>query len=134
MPFAKRAIGLAAAGLLATCAHRGADQATMEQLNRSVESLRAQNLEYAKQVEELENRVFILKDQLDSRKVNEQKERTPQLPTVKLHPENDSAMPDTASAMAPATTMVAAEAEVEYAGEAAKSSSNRPVLRLHGEP
>jgi tol-pal system protein YbgF len=133
MPFAKRAIGLAAAGLLATCAHRGADQATMEQLNRNIESLRVQNAEYAKQVEELENRVFILKDQLDSRKVNEQKVATPQLPTVKLHPENDSAMPDTASAMAPATTMVAAEAEVEYAGEAAKSSSNRPVLRLHGE-
>ena len=105
----------------------------MDQLNRSIESLRAQNAEYAKQVEELENRVFILKDQLDSRKVNEQKVATPQLPTVKLHPENDSAVPDTAVAMAPATTMVAAETEVEYAGEAAKSSSSRPVLRLHGE-
>ena len=131
MLFANRAIGLAAAGLLAACAHRGADQASVEQLNRNIESLRSQNAEYAKQVEELENRVFILTDQLESRKVNEQKVATPQLPTVKLSPENESTAPD--SNLAPATTMVAPESEVEYAGEAAKSNSNRPVLRLHGE-
>jgi tol-pal system protein YbgF len=118
---------------LGACAHRGADQASAEQLNRSIESLRVQNAEYAKQVEELENRVFILTDQLESRKVNEQKVATPQLPTVKLHPESDSATPDTAATLAPATTMVAPESEVEYAGEAAKSNSSRPVLRLHGE-
>ena len=133
MPFAKSVIGLTAAGLLAACAHRGAEPAAVEQLNRGIESLRAQNAEYAKQVEELENRVFILTDQLESRKVNEQKVATPQLPTVKLHPENDSATADSASSMAPATTMVAPESDIEYAGEAAKSSSNRPVLRLHGE-
>ena len=62
MLFANRAIGLAAAGLLAACAHRGADQASVERLNQSIESLRGQNAEYAKQVEELENRVFILTD------------------------------------------------------------------------
>jgi tol-pal system protein YbgF len=133
MPFTKRAIGLAAAGLLAACAHRGAEQASVEQLNRSIESLRGQNAEYAKQVEELENRVFILTDQIESRKVNEQKVATPQLPTVKLHPESNSATADTASSMAPATTMVAPESDIEYAGEAAKSNRSRPVLRLHGE-
>jgi len=133
MSFTKCAIGMAAAGLLVACAHRGADPAPVEQLNRSIESLRVQNAEYAKQVEELENRVFILTDQLESRKVNEQKVATPQLPMVKLHPENDSASSDTASTLAPATTMVAPESEVEYAGEAAKSNSSRPVLRLHGE-
>jgi tol-pal system protein YbgF len=131
MPFANRAIGLAAAGLLAACAHRGADPTPVEQLNRSIESLRVQNAEYAKQVEELENRVFILTDQLESRKVNEQKVATPQLPTVKLSPENETATPD--STLAPATTMVAPESDVEYVGEAAKSNSNRPVLRLRGE-
>jgi uncharacterized protein involved in exopolysaccharide biosynthesis len=86
MPFTKRVLGLAAAGLVAACAHRGAEQASVEQLNRNIESLRVQNTEYAKQIEELENRVFILTDQLESRKVNEQKVATPQLPTVKLHP------------------------------------------------
>ena len=104
----------------------------MEQLNRSIESLRVQNAEYAKQIEELENRVFILSDQLESRKVNEQKAATPQLPTVKLHPESGPATAE--SPMAPATTMVSAEeSDVEYVGEAAKSNRSRPVLRLHGE-
>jgi tol-pal system protein YbgF len=129
MSLVSRAIGLAAAGLLAACAHKGADPASVEQLNRSIESLRVQNAEYAKQVEELENRVFILTDQLESRKVNEQKVATPQLPTVKLHPENEPAD----SNLAPATTMVASEGDVEYAGEALKSNRSRPVLRLHGE-
>jgi len=133
MSFTKSVIGLTAAGLLAACAHRGADPTSVEQLDRSIESLRLQNAAYAKQVEELENRVFILTDQLESRKVNEQKVATPQLPTVKLHPENDSATPDNPSSMAPATTMVSGEADIEYAGEAAKSNSNRPVLRLHGD-
>ena len=117
-------------GLLVACAHRGADPASVEQLNKSIESLRVQNAAYAKQVEELENRVFILSDQLESRKVNEQKVATPQLPTVKLHPENETA---TDSALAPSTTMVVTEGEVEYAGEATKSNRSRPVLRLHGE-
>jgi tol-pal system protein YbgF len=35
--------------------------------------------------------------------------------------------------MAPATTMVSPDSDVEYAGEAAKSNSNRPVLRLRGD-
>jgi tol-pal system protein YbgF len=131
MSFTKRDIGLAALGLLAACAHREAEPTSVEQLNRSIESLRGKNAEYAKQVEELENRVFILADQLESRKVNEQKVATPQLPTVKLYPEKESAAPE--SPLAPATTMVASESEVEYVGEAAKSNRNRPVLRLHGE-
>lgn len=113
------------------CAHRGPDQAQVAELNRNIESLRVQNTEYAKQIEELENRVFILTDQLESRKVNEQKVATPQLPTVRLHPESD-AVP-VPQEVVPATTMVGADADIEYAGEAAKPSGNRPVLRLHGD-
>jgi tol-pal system protein YbgF len=116
---------------LAACAHRGAEEASAEHLNRTIESLRVQNSEYAKQIEELENRVFILTDQMESRKVNDQRVATPQLPTVKLHPESDPVTPD--STMAPATTIVSPDADIEYAGEAAKSNSNRPVLRLHGD-
>jgi len=114
------ATGLASFALLAACAHRQPNQAEIDHLNRSVESLRIQNAAYAKQVEELENRVFILSDRLESKKVNDEKVETPRLPTVTLHPE--SAPPATAS-----------EPEVEYAGEAAKSSAHRPVLRLHGD-
>ena len=115
------------------CAHRGPDQAQVAELNRNIESLRVQNAEYAKQVEELENRVFILTDQLESRKVNEQKVATPQLPTVRLHPESESGPVPAPSEVVPATTMVGPEADIEYAGEAAKPSGNRPVLRLHGD-
>jgi tol-pal system protein YbgF len=113
------------------CAHRGPDQAQVAELNRNIESLRVQNAEYAKQVEELENRLFILTDQLESRKVNEQKVATPLLPTVRLHPGSDTVqIPQDA---VPATTMVGSDADIEYAGEAAKPSGNRPVLRLHGD-
>lgn len=115
------------------CAHRGPDQARVAELNRNIESLRVQNAEYAKQVEELENRVFILTDQLESRKVNEQQVATPQLPTVRLHPESESSPAPAPSEVVPATTMVGPEADIEYAGEAAKPSGNRPVLRLHGD-
>jgi tol-pal system protein YbgF len=103
----------------------------MAELNRTVESLRGQNAEYAKQVEELENRLFILTDQLESRKVHDQQVATPQLPTVKLHPEVDTSphLQD----VVPATTMVGPEVDIEYAGEAAKPSGPRPVLRLHGD-
>jgi tol-pal system protein YbgF len=123
--------GFAAAWLVVGCAHRGPDQAQVAELNRNIESLRAQNAQYTKQVEELENRVFILTDQLESRKVNEQKVATPQLPTVKLHPESESS--PAPSETVPATTMVGPEVDIEYAGEAAAPSGNRPVLRLHGD-
>jgi tol-pal system protein YbgF len=116
--------------LLTGCAHRPASQASIDQLNRSIEALRAQNIAYAKQVEELENRLFILGDQLESRKVNEERAEPPRLPTVALHPAPPAPEP---TVVVPSGTESAAEPEVEYAGEAAKPSVRRPVLRLHGE-
>jgi tol-pal system protein YbgF len=116
--------------LLWGCAHRPPKQAEIDQLNRSIEALRAQNTAYAKQVEELENRLFILSDRLESRKVNEERAETPRLPTVALHPGPPAPEP---TVVMPAGTESVAEPEVEYAGEAAKPSVRRPVLRLHGE-
>jgi tol-pal system protein YbgF len=126
-----RAIGIAGIAWLAACAHRQPSQSEVDQLNRSIEALRAQNAAYAKQVEELENRLFILSDRLDSRKVNDEKVETPSLPTVTLHPEPAPAAP--LPLLVPPGTENASEPEVEYAGEAAKSSPHRPVLRLHGD-
>ena len=126
------AIALFTLALGAGCAHRPVNQAEIDQLNRSIEGLRLQNTAYAKQVEELENRLFILSDQAESRKVNEERAETPRLPTVALHPAETEPLP-LALALAPAGTETAAEPEVEYAGEAAKPNAHRPVLRLHGE-
>jgi tol-pal system protein YbgF len=126
------ATGLAGFALLAaSCAHRQPNQAEIDQLHRSVEALRIQNAAYAKQVEELENRLFILSDRLESRKVNDEKVETPSLPTVTLHPEPTAPAPE--PFLAPPGTEAASEPEVEYAGDAAKPSSHRPVLRLHGD-
>jgi tol-pal system protein YbgF len=116
----------------ASCAQRKAGQSETEQLRISIEALRAQNATYARQVEELENRLFILSDQLESRKVNAEKVELPRLPTVALHP----AVPMAASpapSMVPAGTETEVEPEIEYAGEAAKSNVHRPVLRLRGD-
>ena len=130
-----RVTGIAGIALVASCAHRQPGQVEMDQLHRSIEALRAQNAAYAKQVEELENRLFILSDQLDSRKVNEEKAELPQLPTVALHPA--PAAPSTLAtydmATVPVGTEIGSEPEIEYAGEAAKRSAHRPLLRLHGD-
>jgi len=124
------AIGLLTLASMAGCAHRPASQSEIEQLNRSIEALRLQNTAYAKQVEELENRIFILGDQLESRKVNEERAESPRLPTVALHPAPTVELP---MPLAPPGTETASEAEVEYAGEAAKSVAHRPVLRMRGD-
>ena len=123
-----RAIGISSILLMASCAHRQSNQAEVDQLGRSIEALRMQNAAYAKQVEELENRLFILSDQLESRKVNDEKVETPKLPTVALHP-----APTPPPGAVPAGTETAAEPEIEYAGEAAKTAAHRPMLRLHGD-
>jgi tol-pal system protein YbgF len=131
MPLGLRAIGLPTLALAAACAHRPASPtAEIDQLNRTIESLRVQNTAYAKQVEELENRLFILSDRLESRKVTDERVEAPRLPTVALRPGEPVASP---APLAPPGTETAAESEVEYAGEAARTTTRRPVLRLHGE-
>ena len=127
-----RAIGISSIALMASCAHQQSNQAEVAQLHRSIEAMRAQNAVYAKQVEELENRLFILSDQLESRKVNDEKVETPKLPTVALHPA-PTAQSNLVASTAPAGTEPDSEPEVEYAGEAAKPSAHRPVLRMRGD-
>jgi tol-pal system protein YbgF len=127
-----RAIGISSIALMVSCAHRQSNQAEVDQLHRSIEAMRAQNAVYAKQVEELENRLFILSDQLESRKVNDEKVEAPRLPTVALHPAT-TPLSNMVANMVPAGTEPDSEPDVEYAGEAAKSSTHRPVLRMRGD-
>jgi tol-pal system protein YbgF len=119
------------ASALVGCAHAdGAHEPTVTELNRTVQSLRAQNSAYAKQVEELENRVFIMSDQLDTKKVNSERAPVtakPGLPKVTLHPVERAAVVEETQ------TNDQGDVEVEYAGEAARSSGKRPLLRLYGD-
>jgi tol-pal system protein YbgF len=113
------------------CGHADAERsASVSELNRTVQSLRAQNAAYARQVEELENRVFILGDQgegKDGKKAPlEKPAASPPLPKVTLHRE-ESRQPTTVEE--PDDNEIA----VEYTGEAAKSSAKRPLLRLYGD-
>jgi tol-pal system protein YbgF len=109
------------------CAHRGGDDARLADMTHTVETLRTQNATYQKQIEELENRVFILTDQLDSKKVNAERVATPELPRVTLKPADRE--PPAADEPSRSNTQ---EPDVEYTGEAAKVDARRPVLRLNG--
>lgn len=128
------AVFVACAMLGLGCAHEDAEGAKLTELNRTVESLRAQNQQYSRQIEELENRNFILGEQIEARrggggatKINP----VPALPNVTLHPSQHGSPP---SQSAPAEMVEeSGDPTVEYAGDAAKTSAKRPLLRLYGE-
>jgi tol-pal system protein YbgF len=111
------------------CAHSEEKGTSVTELNRTVQSLRAQNAAYSKQVEELENRVFIMSDQ-DGKKAAPERAPAPNpaLPQVKLHPAERSS---TAIVEEPSDDPT--QVDVEYAGEAAKTNAKRPLLRLYGD-
>src|SRR5687768_8529159 len=88
------AIGALTSSFAVGCAHSTSEKAQVDELNRTVAGLRIQNAAYSKQVEELENRVFILSDQVESRKVVAERVATPQLPTVTLHPKEQAKRSD----------------------------------------
>jgi tol-pal system protein YbgF len=123
---------LVVAGLWLGCGHAEAERnASVTELSKTVQSLRAQNTAYAKHLEELENRIFIMNDQLDAKgapkPTAEHAPVSPALPKVMLHP---------AERVATAVEEPVAESndgEVEYAGDAARSGGKRPVLRLYGD-
>jgi tol-pal system protein YbgF len=126
-----RVAGVLTAALLIGCAT--AKPTPEAELARTIESLRAQNAVYSRQIEELENRVFILSDRLETRKVNDERAvpAPPALPATKLtrgepapQPEGDRGSDRPAS--------LVEDTSVEYADAAAQSSERRPVLRLWG--
>jgi tol-pal system protein YbgF len=121
-----RAVAVLVGSLLAGCASAGDDQARMAEMNRTIQALRVQNAAYSKQVEELENRVFILGDQVEQKTAPAKPAAppAPELPKVTLHKKE----------IVPTVEQeLASEDEVEYAGDAAKPSAKRPLLRLYGD-
>jgi tol-pal system protein YbgF len=103
------------------------------ELTRTVTALRAQNTAYARKIEELENQVFVLTAELDTRRSIEPArpadQPPPPLPETKLQPGRDTPQPEAADTPA----SLVDEAVVEYAGAAAEQRpGKRPVLRLWG--
>jgi len=130
------------------------------QSDRIIAELRAKNAGDARHIEELENRIFILEDQLDSRRLAAERApaplpaRQPDAPPAQKSNSKTpvASAPDPAApAAADQPSSVVAESDVEYDGAAAGPSghpshaapSHRPTLRLgaapepvaaHGEP
>ncbi len=104
------------------------------ELARTVTSLRAQNTAYARKIEELENQVFVLSAELDTRRSVEPPRPAepgppPALPETKLQPGQETPQPDVSES----PRSLVDETAVEYAGAAAEArSARRPVLRLWG--
>jgi len=115
--------------------------------DRIIAELRAKNAGDARHIEELENRIFILEDQLDSRRLAAEQRAPATLPPRKADAPVTAAV---SAPRAPAATpseepsSVLAEREVEYAGAAAPgaraarapapTSAHRPMLRLGAAP
>jgi tol-pal system protein YbgF len=110
--------------------------ASEAELTRTVTALRAQNTAYTRKIEELENQVFVLTAELDTRRSVESHRPAdavvvapPALPETKLKPGRETPQPEAAE---PPASLVD-EAVVEYAGAAAEErSGKRPLLKLWG--
>ena len=106
--------------------------------DRTLVEVRAQNAGFLRQIDELQNKIFILEDALESHRLaDEQRGKLPRLVSKRIGaPE---AAPPPAPREVVAQTFVGEESTVEYAGEAALPVRRervrvyaRPVLRLSG--
>ncbi len=133
------------------CAGVPAPAPATAQIEPTVLDLRAKNAGQVRRIEELENRIFILEDQLDSRKLASEQRAPATLPARALRPESVETVPAVVPAVVPARgvgddaagsieTTIVAEHSVDYSGEAAEAAPTsvsprltttaRPMLRL----
>jgi tol-pal system protein YbgF len=135
MPRAQTWLGIALlAGTIGCATAHPEPLTTAAEADRTINTLRAQNNSYVRQIEELQNRVFILEDRLDSLRVADQQRVTPSLPAVKTLRADPVPLPPAFDPMPtpvelPPSELAAADAPVEYAGEATRPEHGRPVLR-----
>jgi tol-pal system protein YbgF len=122
-----------AALLTSACATAPAQPSRSAELERNMVELRAQNNGYLRQIDELQNRIFILENKIEnSLRVAEENRRTG--PISRTLVEEDAPAPRPV-AQAPNAVQDPNVPEVEYAGEAAQTPRRggaRPMLRLSG--
>ncbi|HEX2657459.1 MAG TPA: tol-pal system protein YbgF [Polyangia bacterium] len=118
-------------GACATPAKAGPSSVETE---RTLVALRAKNAGYQQRIEELENRIFVLEDQLDSRRVASQQRGPTLLPARTIRPDGTTtvaaappAAPEADPAISPddAESSVVAEQVVEYEGDALRTGNGR---------
>lgn len=101
---------------------------------RVVLDLQAKNAGYARRIAELENRIFILEDQLDSRASAGEQRAPAKLPPSPQEPEVTPPILAPASSAAESETTIVAEHPVDYTGDAVQPNAGqarpRPSLRL----
>jgi len=126
LPFA----GLLAAG----CATAPVAPSHAAEMDRNMVELRAQNAGYLRQIDELQNRIFILENKIEqSLRIAEENRRTG--PISRTLGEDNAPTPARPVAQAANVVQDAEVPDVEYAGDAAQSPRRggaRPMLRLSG--
>lgn len=113
----------------AGCAHQPADNTLAELRERLTETQRKE-AEGRRKVEELENRLFLLTDQLESQRVTAAPTRAPRLPVVTLRPSDSGE--DASGTRDDAASLSTEAIEFTGAAKSVDSSRVRPVLRGDG--
>lgn len=133
----KLGVGLLVAGL-ATGAGAGgcatARPTQVAELDRQLAAMRSQSVHDHKQIDELENRILVLEDRLETSEVERKRatQATPRLPVVKRSPDAvpQPAEPDQQVA---GDTLGGGDVEVVYEGDAARDDKPRPQVALGSE-
>lgn len=118
----------------AGCASSSAnDRAVSDRLR----AMHTDQTQVERRVEELENRLMLLEDHLDTQRVaDEAQGRTPTLPVVHIAPSPPEVAPPLAEAAVDANARAFAETAGDATDEPAETTTDdrspRPVLRLHG--
>lgn len=108
--------------------------------DRTLVEVRAQNAGFLRQIDELQNKIFVLEDALESHRVaDEQRGKLPRLVSRRIGVTEEAAPAPEIVAQTLAQTFVGEDSTVEYAGEAALPVRRervrayaRPLLRLSG--
>ncbi len=118
--------------LTLSCATTTAAPSRSAELDRNMVELRAQNAGYLRQIDELQNHIFILEDKLQTRVVADNRRTGP----ISRRIGGDEPAAPAVAALAPSAVVEDPNVpSVEYAGEAAlplRRGGARPLLRLSG--
>jgi tol-pal system protein YbgF len=117
------------------CVTDGAARREVISLRRQVDQMRHKSVRDQRTIDDLQNRLFVLEDRLETAQLQVDKtDRLPRLPVVTKHVEPPAAAPPApaeSSTAAPTSTPAPEEVEVVYEGEALMSSGQRPRIALN---